>query len=269
LGARVENNQRFGTFTSLRSGAGVRLSRTTTLRAAAGTAFKEPTFTELSGGGFAKPNEELEPERSASWEVGVEQRVGGAVVVAATYFDQEFRDLIQFVPISDPDFFAQYRNAQSGYASGWELEARAGVVGRPTLRASLTILDPTIRGTGATPSARLPRRPNRSASIVLAVPTAAGLMLHTDIAFTGRRDDLLFDYDDGSATAVRMPSYTVVGLGATYAPPRSPTRLGRGTAPVEVMARVDNLFDTDYQAIAGFATPRRTASAGVRIGFGW
>ena len=34
---------------------------------------------------------------------------------------------------------------------------------------------------------------------------------------------------------------------------------------ISVYARVDNLFDADYQTVAGYGTPGRAAYGGVRV----
>ena len=43
-----------------------------TARTAIGTAFKSPIFYEITGAGFAQPNADIEPERSRSWDIGIE-----------------------------------------------------------------------------------------------------------------------------------------------------------------------------------------------------
>ena len=258
VGGRTEKNQRFGSFSTARATSGLRVGTETTVRAGFGTGFKEPTFCELSGCGFANPNTSLDPEHSRSWEVGIERNVGRSVVLGATYFDQEFRDLIQFGTSS-------YENIGSAFANGWEFEAAVGTGAGPIARASFTTLDAEDRSAGS----RLLRRPRTAASLVLSAPAAARLMLTTEVTFVGRRDDLRFA-PDFSSVREDMPSHTLTAVSIVYAPPRSATRLGRGgTAPVEFMARVDNLFNDKYEAVAGFTAPRRTLSGGVRFAFGW
>ena len=266
LGARLEENERFGQFHSLRAAAGVALSPGMTARAAVGTAFKEPLFTELTGGGFARPNEGLDPERSSSWELAVEQRFPGDVAaVAVTYFDQAFVDLIEFVPLdSDPDFFSEYRNLASATSRGWELEGRAGIFGVASVRASVTVLDATVRATPGAPTTRLLRRPSRSASVVVMSPVSARLSLHGELSHVGRRDDIRYDYYDFTSARERLPSYDLIGVGGSYV-----VRRGTGGGMLVALdVRVDNLLDERYEAVAGFATPRRTLSIGARLGSG-
>ena len=264
LGGRLEENERFGTLGSVRWGLGVGVTASTTVRAAGGSAFKEPQFPEITGGCCAIPNSALEPERSVSWELGLEQRLADdGFAVSATYFDQDFRDLIifDFAPGSTTQF--QYRNARSAVSRGWEIEARAGRQGGPSVRANITGLDAKLRGTAGEDEKPLPRRPSRTGSLVAAAPIGARLTLVGDARYVGRRHDIRFFPAEPFQSAERLPSYTVVGIAASF-------RLGSfATATgVELTARVDNLLDEDYEAVAGFATPGRIASIGARVRFG-
>src|SRR5256885_4604722 len=98
LGARLEDNQRFGTYATYRAGTSVRVAEGARAVASVGTGFKEPSFYENFATGFkSQGNPDLKPEHSVSWEVGLEYAVlGKAVAGRATYFDQRFRDLIQY-----------------------------------------------------------------------------------------------------------------------------------------------------------------------------
>jgi vitamin B12 transporter len=264
VGGRLEENERFGSLGSLRGGLGVLVTTTTTLRAAGGSAFKEPQFPEITGGCCAIANRTLGPERSTGWEVGIEQQIiGDAVSIGATYFDQRFRDLIVYVPASGSTTDYQYQNAQTATSRGWELEARAGRAGGPSVRASLTGLDAVARATSTSPEKPLPRRPSHTGALVVASPIGQRLTVIGDATYVGRRHDVRFFPDAPFQQAERLPGYTLVGLAASL-------NAGRITAAsdVQLTARVDNLLDEKYEAVAGFETPGRMASIGVRFRIG-
>jgi vitamin B12 transporter len=264
LGGRVEKNELFGSLGSLRVGVGLLVAPSITVRASVGTAFKEPQFFEITGAGFALPNPTLRPERSSSWEVGVQQRfLDGALALGATYFDQGFRQMIMFSPIPvTSGYSAQYINAQAAESRGWELEARAEVPGGMTARASYTALAADFRATPAAPAAPLPRRASRTGSLVITAPITSRFTFTSDASYIGPRPDTRFFPIDPFLQQVELPAYSLLGIGGVYVLPR------RGSGGVELMARVDNVLDERYQAVAGFATPRRTASVGVRITVG-
>ena len=109
-GLRVEDNERFGQFITWQLGLTYSFSASGHLRGFAGSAIKEPTFFENYATGFARGNPNLDPERSSSWELGIDQELlDGSLNLHATYFDQTFRDLIQFTfslpDPTDPNYF--------------------------------------------------------------------------------------------------------------------------------------------------------------------
>ena len=264
LGGRLEQNERFGSLGNLRGGLGVLITPSTTLRASGGSAFKEPQFPEITGGCCAIANRSLGPERSTGWDVGFEQRlVGDAVAIGATYFDQRFRDLIVYAPADGSTTEFQYQNAQAATSRGWEVEARAGSAGGASVRANLTGLDAVVRATPTTAERPLPRRPSHTGALVVASPVGRRLTLVGDATYVGKRHDVRFFPDAPFQQAERLPAYTLVGIAATL-------HAGRiaGATALEMTARVDNLFDEDYEAVAGFETPGRVASVGVRFRFG-
>ena len=79
LGARIEHNDSFGTQVVPRVAVAVRRRGgvdATTLRASAGAGIKEPSFFESFGESFfAQGNPDLKPERSRTFDVGLEQRL--------------------------------------------------------------------------------------------------------------------------------------------------------------------------------------------------
>jgi vitamin B12 transporter len=239
------------------------------VRGAAGTGIKEPTFFENYATGFATGNPDLDPERSTSWELGVEQSVfEGALQLSGAWFDQEFQDLIQytFSPPNpgDPNYF----NIAEARARGVE----AGVlVSSGNLNASgdVTWLDTEVidsgfdSGEGATfvEGERLLRRPH------LVLGGSAGYrvdgrgVLRASLRRVGEREDR--DFSAFPATPVTLDAYTLVGVGGEV------TVLDGVDGPaLAVTLRADNLLDAEYQEVFGFAAPGRQFYLGVRVGLG-
>ena len=73
----------------------------TTLRASAGMGIKEPSFLESYGESFfAKGNPDLDPERSTTFDVGVEQRLlASRLRAAVTWFHHDYRDQIAYTVV--------------------------------------------------------------------------------------------------------------------------------------------------------------------------
>jgi vitamin B12 transporter len=273
-GVRRDHNSTFGNFTSYRAGAAYELPGAMRVHAAIGSAFREPTFEESSSAQpFDVGNPDLRPERSRSWEAGLERDiVRGRAAVGATYFNQRFRDMIQYnglVAEGEPNYY----NLAAAKSDGVEVTLRVTPLTPLTLSASYTYTKTRVTNAGIDSSAtasfvqgqRLLRRPanlaSATASYAFRRPETS---LHLELATVGDRDDR--DFSDEVTfvpKAVTLPSYTVVALAGEL----GILRRGASASPELVLtARVDNLFDRNYQQIFGFASPRRTFLVGARIG---
>ncbi len=258
LGARVDDNQQFGTHATGRAGMVWRLDERTRARAAAGTGFKEPTLLENFGTAFARGNPDLKPEQSASWEVGLEHTPpGDRVTVAVTYFHERFRELVQYsaAPLG-PDSVNFY-NVPGARVQGIELGIQGALGAGVTLEASYTYLE-----SRDTAGQRLQRRPTNAGSLRLGYALADRGSVSLATVFTGDRDD--YDYSGLSASRVTLPPHTRVDLAGVYALAR-----GRGAWPgFTLNARVENLFDARYQDVKNFPARGRALLFGGAVDVG-
>lgn len=271
LGARLDDNEAFGTFDTYRAGIAYRPAGGTRLRAAAGTAFKEPTFYENFAQGFARGNPALRPERSRSWEAGLDQALPGErLVLSATYFDQRFRDVIQYTPLPPDPAAPNYFNVAEATAAGVELEARLSPLPGLAATVAYTFLDTEVADAGfeSGPDAEfvqgrpLVRRPAHAARLdVRYAPRGRG-SVDVAVRYVGDRDDL--DFSGPSARRTTLPAHVVADLGAALALLRPE---GRRPA-VSALLRIDNIFDETYEEIVNFPARGRTLLFGARVGAG-
>ncbi|HEX6535452.1 MAG TPA: TonB-dependent receptor [Gemmatimonadaceae bacterium] len=289
VGARLDDNSAFGTFGTWRAAAAWRLGGSrdagTSVRASVGTAFKEPTFDQVSSTSpFARGNPALRPEHATTWEAGVDQRfAGGALTVAATYFHQRFRDVIQYDPAPAAADAPNYYNLVAANANGVELEARIAPSRAWGITAGYTHLDTRVLDAGVDAGAsatyvqgdRLLRRPSEQGTVALSLRPLSRVALHADVAYVGDR----LDIDYRNFVRVEAPSYTTAGLAAELAvlAPALTSGGGAGSsgdssaswrAPsLTLTVRIDNIFDARYAPIYGFRAPGRTAMVGARVGW--
>jgi vitamin B12 transporter len=208
------------------------------VRAAYGEGFRAPSVGELyfpfSG------NVNLEPERSRSVEVGFERFISPRTAVSATLFRNRFENLIAWD-------FATFAFANIGEATtrGVELAAAAGH-GRLTSRATYTWLDTEDAATGET----LLRRPHHSGSLLLTW-SHRRLSATTAIVHTGSRPDLMPFVPYSRVTS---RPFTTADLSLQY-------RLARFVPYL----KIENLTDTEYEAIFGYGSPGRRALLGLRF----
>lgn len=266
-GARLDDNQYFGTFGTWRVGAGLRLGRGLTVRGAAGTAFKEPTFGEQFTTAWTNGNRDLDPERSRSWELGLEQQaLGGRALVRATYFDQRFRDMVVYAFSADrarPD----YANVAGAIARGVEAELRGRAAATLGAGLAYTYVHTEVTEAGRAPSlafARglpLLRRPRTTVAGDLRWRPLDALTSSVVVTYVGARPDVAFA-PDFTASRVRLGGYARTDLSADV-------RLLRAAGPrpdAALTLRVDNVLDRRVEALAGFPSPGRVALVGVRLG---
>jgi vitamin B12 transporter len=270
LGARVDDNQAFGTFGTYRAGALYGFSTGTRIRANVGTAFTEPSFFENYSTGFVVGNPNLKPEHADSWEAAVGQSLlGNRVDVEAIYFNQRFHDLIDYngnVPPGEPNYF----NIAQAMAAGEELTLSAELPSHLALTGSLTHLDTKVLSGGFDSSSTsllldghpLLRRPSLSWSTGIGYHRAEQGAIDLRINYVGSRDDLLYSYGAPYTALDTLAAYTTVDLSGevTLVRPRP------GHVSLAATFRGANVFDAKYQSIAGYLSPGRVLLIGAKVG---
>ena len=256
-GARIDDHSRFGSAWTFGANGSFRIAGDWRVRASYGEGFKAPTLFQL----FSDyGNAALVPERSRSYDVGIEKGDrNGPLHFAATLFRRDSRNLIDFVSCfgvvtgvcaSRP--FGTYDNVGQARAEGFELEADV----RPTERLSLHAAYSYVKAVNRTPGSfnegnDLARRPRNALTLAADWRTPLNdLVLGGDIRMVG-------DSFDEASNATRLDGYVLVGLRASV-----PV-----TEKIEVFGRIENLTDEQYVTARGYGTAGRSAYAGVRARF--
>ena len=253
--ARVDRNSDFGSFETGRLALSYRPDTSTTLRAAMATGYRAPSIDERFGD-YPDPNypftgnSALTPEKSLSYELGVERKFGNAAVVSATIFRLEVENLITATADQDTLENADGTSVRQGLELGASLPAGDSAelvfaytytdASRPDRNPILSIFDREKR-IGLVPRHEL-------------TLTVQGDI--TDRLSAGASVKHLADRMNDFASAA-MPDYTVVGAEAAY--------LVNDTA--EAYLRIENIFDEDYQTSEGYGTSGRAAFVGLRAKF--
>jgi vitamin B12 transporter len=263
-GGRVERNGSYGTHAVPRAALAVRLrdgEDATTLRASAGLGIKEPSFLESYGESFfAKGNPDLDPERSATFDAGVEQRLFGSRLRASvTAFHNEYRDQIAYTVVDFNTFEGSYVNLAHTRAQGIEVALEARPITPLQLFGQYTYLDGEILESPSDfdpvyavgePLLRRPRHQG-SLSAQLSFPRwSAGATL---VRVGGRADS----------------DFVGLGLTRSEAYTRLDARLRlRVAGPVEAFVTGENLLDAAYQDVLGYPALGRSVRGGLRLAVG-
>ncbi|MBK7348856.1 MAG: TonB-dependent receptor [Gemmatimonadetes bacterium] len=268
-GFRVDDNQKFGTHATYRLGAIYGVAGRTRLRGAIGSAFKEPSLREnFARSAFEVGNARLEPEQSRSWEVGVEQGLaGGALTLAVNYFDQRFRNLIQYDGGAAPGA-PTYANVARATARGVELTGDFRPTPDLALTASYTHLATRVDDPGFSSGAgdafvdgkALIRRPRHSARLDGHARVTDRVGLGLGVTYLGERADV--DFRPFPSVRTRLRGVVTLDADATI----DLLREAAGRPGITATLRGENLTDARYSTVVGFRARGRAVFAGLRVG---
>lgn len=242
-GLRYDDHETFGAETTYRLGAvydikpaGLRL------RSSYGTGFRAPTLNELfyQDPWGSRGNLNLRPERSTSWEVGAEKDILELATISLTYFNQYYRDLIQWVEVAP--WAWQPQNVVKAEIEGIEATASLKVTESLSVKAGYTYLDTEDKATGK----RLLRRPADKFTVSTGL-SGKNYSFIADYTFVGERDDF----------QTKLAPYSIVNLSGSY----------NITKTLSLFARVENLLDEDYEEAGGYGTPGLSIFGGIRTSF--
>jgi vitamin B12 transporter len=250
-GVRYDDQTTVGGHVTGQASAAWRLNDGNTIvRASFGQGFKAPSLYQLYS---EYGNLALRPEQANGWDLGVEQHFAdGRVVVQATVFNRDTRDLIEFVSCYGITTGGCAANTSGGYydniarahAEGVETQASWRATDRLTFSANYTYDHTEDQSTGL----QLARRPQDTAN--LDAGYVWPIKLRTDLAVRYAGDS----WDD-DAHAFPLKAYTLFDVRASY-----PLRPG-----IELYARIENLADQHYETTYQYGSPGRAAYAGVRL----
>jgi vitamin B12 transporter len=254
-GVRYDDHSRFGDAWTFGANGSVRLVDQWRVRASYGEGFKVPTLYQL----FSEyGNEALRPEKSRSYDAGIEYGDrNGALHLALTGFWRDSRNLIGFTSCSGTTCadrpFGYYINVGRARATGFELELGTQLGETLHAQAAYTYVKATDRTRGSfNEGTDLARRPRHALTVSadwtpLKSGPLSGLALGGDIR-------LVSDSYDFAGEFGRLESYATGTI--------------RASVPVgehlEVFGRLENVTDEQYEVAGGYGTAGRSGFVGIR-----
>ena len=235
----------------------------TNLRASAGLGIKEPQALEsfsLSPYYLGNPN--LLPERSRSFEFGVDQRFAGDhAKLQATWFDNRFHDQIA-LSAPDENFFSHYINVGETRAQrrGDRPRSRADCrCSGPAPATYVSRLSSVITSTSPTnplfvPGDELFRRPRHSGYVGV---TMVRDRLSLDVNGVLVASYVDSDFESFVPPITQNPGYTTWNGRASYKVSRQ----------VSLLGSIDNIGNASYMEPLGYPALGRAGRVGVKIGF--
>ena len=226
VAARLTDHESFGTQTTYNVEYGYELTPSWTLRAGLGRAFRAPDATDRYGFGG---NPDLEPEIADEFQLGLSYAPGNRHRADIEFYANDIEDLIEFdfatFTLVNIDT-AEIRGVQLGYEYlGDTFSLRGDLVRQKAENTS----------TGS----RLLRRAEESFTLSYTQDIGRH-KLGLSVLASGDREDF---------GGVTLPGYVVASL----------TGQVQISAALQLTARVENLFDTDYQTATDFRMQGRSA----------
>jgi vitamin B12 transporter len=267
-GVRLDHNESFGFFASPRlsfaalarqPGANGALGMTK-IKANFGLGIKEPTLMEsFSASPYTKGNPDLRPEKTVSFDAGIEQHFNSdRGTLEFTYFQNHFRDQIGYA-ISDPVTYAgSYFNIGKSRARGLETSLSLDLLWKLSFSGAYTFLDSEVLESTSSfdpvyaEGNELLRRPRHSGNVVLRWKPGRWTFGATAILVGTRADS-----DFSSLGMTSNKGYTVVNLLANF----------RLMNDMSLFTAVNNVANEQYMEVLGYPALRRNFRVGLRAGF--
>ncbi len=250
VGVRYDNNQKFGGVTTFRIAPAYFFSTTgTKLKMSYGSGFKAPSLFYLFDPMFGNPD--LQPEKSKGWDIGIDQNFkDGKYNFSITYFDLKLENMFGF----DSNF--RTINIAEASSNGFEFSASAIFIQRFSLNASYTYTR-TKDEYKLSPDFDKPllRRPKDQIIIVANYRMNEKANFNLQLRYVGERDDK--DFSIYPSARVTIPDYTLLNLAASY----------KIFNYLELTARVENLFDKQYEEVLYYGTLGRSFYVGMNLSF--
>lgn len=221
-------------------------------RASGGEGIKDPSFLESYGKqSFAVGNPDLEPERSRTFDAGVDARLFGRARFEATLFHHTYRDHIAYKAL--PNFAGTYENLPKTRSRGVELAAEIAIGPNVRVHGQYTRTDAEILESASASGANAPgqpllRRPKNQGSATVEFRRARLFAAATAIR-VGERPDSDFSGLGFTTNA----AYTRVDLRARFAV----------SDAVSISAVLENAADREYQEILGYRALGRRARVSI------
>jgi len=241
-GGRGDNNESFGYHTTGEGGFYLQpFEWGPRLRAHAGTGFKSPSLDQLYGRSSwgVYGNQNLQPETSVSWEIGLEQALlDRRVLLSATWFDTYYKNMIIYALPIGP-----YENLGEARAPGWEAELRLKPVDSLEMKASYSFVDARDSESGE----QLFRRWGERYTFGVDYCPVKQIEMSLWGVHRGSAPDQY------STTKLRLDPYTVVNFSTKWRP----------SDQLAVSFRVDNIFDQEYYEVYGYGVMPLTFYGGM------
>lgn len=251
LGVRFNNHSDYGSNFNYSLGASNWLSDNVKVFAYWATSFKSPNLFQLFGQFGANPD--LNPQTGRTLNAGLSFKVAGPFdLIDLTVFDRTVDNLIIF------DFNDGFQNVPSQHDQGLEISLSSSSdliqfgISYAYLFGELDDLS------GSNPVENLIRRPKHRINTSIGYKYRNNNQILFSMKYAGEREDAFFNTTTFATDMVTLESYWIGNLYGDYT---------LDSPNITFYGEVKNIFDTDFQEVAGFTTLGRNVNVGLRLNF--
>ena len=236
LSGRYEDNSQFGGDLNGRFSVARKVAANSRLKVAVGTGFQAPTVDQLYSpfGG----NANLQPVENSTFEIGLEQDLPRGGRAELNLYRSRFRNLVGF----DANFTAV--NVDRAQAEGLEVS-----LNQPFGKGFRFVANGGLLSINSTQQRNILRRPKYTAAADL-IYRRGKAEVDFGVISRGR------SYDVGQTGAAIFGGYSRFDLAASYGVRDN----------LRVYARLNNLFDREFEEIVGYPAPGRQFVVGLQTG---
>jgi vitamin B12 transporter len=245
-GFRLDVHDKFGSaFTFRIAPAFIIWTTGTKIKATLGTGFNAPSLFYLYDPAYGNPN--LNPEKSLGFDAGIEQYFWQeSVLLGLTYFQNDYKDLFGF----DNNF--KTINVKKAKTKGIEVYANSRLSNVLDIKMNYTYTDAKDKSDNVpNTDKKLLRRPEHKAALFVSYSPIYRTNINAELIYVGKREDMNFSLYE----RVELKSYLITNLAAHY----------DITNFLRLNIHIENLFDTKYEEVYGYATPGFSVYGGVQL----
>jgi vitamin B12 transporter len=257
-GIRIEDNDQFGTHTVGQLAGRIQIAPLTSVYANVGTAFKAPTGNQLYYFDNSKwgnttyitiGNLDLKPEKSISYELGIDQELAYGVSTYASIYQTQVKNLIDYVS----EFDAVNNISAATYVNRSKAKMTGGEAGLKWKQDDLFLTSEYayVKTKNEETGYELTRRPNHTLTLTTGLENSVyGISASIVAKSTSKISN--------SATSKELPGYATVDLNAYW----------NVNPNVKIFTNIRNMGDVKYKTASYggdeyYINGGRLASAGV------
>ena len=248
VGVRYDNNSVFGSKTTYRLTSRFNVNDQIALKGSFGTGFTTPTISQLyyrAWGG----NPNLKAETSKGYDIGIEFKPTENSLIALSYFNTHYKNMIAGNPVT-----YEYENLDKAKTSGFEVIGQLILDDSWKISGSYTYLDAKQKKNHNNYEKQL-YRPRHQVTANVSYQPTQNLILNASALYYSERKANNYNPVTWSSTPVKLGSFVSFDLSGSY----------KVNSTFEIDAKIQNVFNRDYNLIDGYRERGRSAYIGVNI----